>query len=58
VGFSGEGMGHAWLSGRSLAHMMLHVSEETGVPELPPSFLIMEKRWKQVKIELMEELGG
>lgn len=60
AGFSGEGMVNAWLSGRSLAHMMLGVSEkETGFPEMPSSFLITEKRWKQAKIEeLMEGIAG
>lgn len=60
AGFSGEGMVHAWLSGRSVAHMVLGVNEkETGSPELPSSFLITEKRWKQAKIEeLMEGIAG
>lgn len=61
AGYSGEGMVHAWLSGRALACMVLggKSNEKGRETVLPPSFLITEKRWKQANIEnLMADLGS
>lgn len=60
AGFSGEGMAHAWLSGQALARMVLCIDgKESDFVQLPPSFLITEKRWKQASIEqLMEGIAG
>ncbi|KAJ7504389.1 nucleotide-binding domain-containing protein [Mycena galericulata] len=46
AGYSGEGMVHAYLSGKALAHMVLGQP-----PELPEAFLVTETRWKKAKIE-------
>lgn len=51
AGYSGEGMVHAWLSGRALARMILGVKDNGHDPALPDPFLITEKRIKQAKIE-------
>ncbi|KAJ7765416.1 nucleotide-binding domain-containing protein [Mycena maculata] len=46
AGYSGEGMPHAYLSAKALAHMVLgHTAE------LPGAFLVTEARWKKAKIE-------
>ena len=60
AGYSGEGMVHAWLSGRALASMLLggKTGEKKREVELPSPFLITEKRWKKANIEnLMRDLG-
>ncbi|KAJ7449412.1 nucleotide-binding domain-containing protein [Mycena galericulata] len=60
AGFTGEGMTHAWLSGVTLARMILgdatsapgakrEASEPT--PGLPLPFVITEKRWRAADIE-------
>ena len=59
AGYSGEGMAHAWLSGRALASMLLggKTGEKECEMELPPPFLITEKRWKKANIKnLMGDL--
>ncbi|KAF9054154.1 FAD dependent oxidoreductase [Panaeolus papilionaceus] len=52
AGFSGEGMVHAWLCGRAIAHMVLGVpDEDRHTPVLPSSFLITEQRCRKAKLE-------
>lgn len=52
AGYSGEGMVHAWMSGRALAYMVLGVEEETRLVEWFPGVLgITEKRWKNATLE-------
>ncbi|KDR78379.1 hypothetical protein GALMADRAFT_155321 [Galerina marginata CBS 339.88] len=59
AGYSGEGMVHAWLSGRAVARMVLDITEkDVGSPELPSPFFITEKRVKQAKIEHLMERAG
>ncbi|PIL30769.1 hypothetical protein GSI_06937 [Ganoderma sinense ZZ0214-1] len=50
AGYSGEGMVHAWMSGKALASMVLDRDEE--VREWFPDILrVTEKRWKEANIE-------
>ncbi|KAI1790486.1 FAD dependent oxidoreductase [Ganoderma leucocontextum] len=50
AGYSGEGMVHAWMSGKALAYMVLDRDDE--VREWFPDILrVTEKRWRQAKIE-------
>ncbi|KAF8966875.1 FAD dependent oxidoreductase [Flammula alnicola] len=62
AGYTGEGMVHAWLSGRALARMVLGVSTkdtDPHAPGLPAPFLITEKRVKKAKIEnLIDRVGS
>ncbi|KAH9481387.1 hypothetical protein JR316_0005912 [Psilocybe cubensis] len=51
AGYSGEGMVHAWLCGRALAHMILGVPDQASNPTLPAPFFITDKRVKRAKIE-------
>ncbi|KAJ6548212.1 nucleotide-binding domain-containing protein [Mycena vulgaris] len=58
AGFTGEGMTHAWLAGVALARMVLGPSgtvqnshSTDAAAELPPQFLITEKRWRAADIE-------
>ncbi|KAJ3503010.1 hypothetical protein NLJ89_g8627 [Agrocybe chaxingu] len=54
AGFTGEGMVHAWLSGKALARMVLgqpSADPEAGDIALPAPFLITEKRVKRANIE-------
>ncbi|PPR02295.1 hypothetical protein CVT24_011632 [Panaeolus cyanescens] len=54
AGFSGEGMVHAWLCGRAVAHMVLgEPDEDRHTPVLPSSFLITEQRCRKAKLENM-----
>ncbi|KAK0440433.1 FAD dependent oxidoreductase [Desarmillaria tabescens] len=46
AGYSGEGMVHAWMSGKALAHMVLGKD----VDWLPAPFRVTEKRWKKANI--------
>ncbi len=46
AGYSGEGMVHAWMSGRALAYMVLGKD----VDWLPAPFRVTEKRWKKANI--------
>ncbi|KAJ7668313.1 FAD dependent oxidoreductase [Mycena rosella] len=48
AGYSGEGMVHAYMSGKALAHMLLGHTEHN---ELPEALLVTEARWKKAKIE-------
>jgi hypothetical protein len=48
AGYSGEGMVHAWMSGKALAHMVLgHVEDEW----FPNILRVTEGRWKKAKVE-------
>jgi glycine/D-amino acid oxidase-like deaminating enzyme len=72
AGYTGEGMSHAWLSGRALARMLLMVPDldtalQTDAPNegegvhvpLPKPFLITEKRVKEAQIEnLVDRIAG
>ncbi|KAJ7669064.1 hypothetical protein B0H17DRAFT_1247021 [Mycena rosella] len=54
AGFTGEGMTHAWLAGVALAQMVLgakHAELSDTVEQLPPQFLITEKRWRAADVE-------
>lgn len=56
AGYTGEGMVHAWLSGRAVARMVLGVVETDKEkpreePPLPEPFLITEKRVRAAKLE-------
>ncbi|THV01232.1 FAD dependent oxidoreductase [Dendrothele bispora CBS 962.96] len=51
AGFTGEGMTHAWLSGKALAYMMLN-KEYSEQFFLPDSFRVTEKRWKKARPEM------
>lgn len=46
AGYSGEGMVHAWLSGKALAMMVLGVENS-----IPGVFKITEERWRRSSIE-------
>ncbi|CAL1696967.1 unnamed protein product [Somion occarium] len=49
AGYTGEGMVHAWMSGKALAFMVLN--DEEGVREWFPEILrVSEKRWKKADI--------
>ncbi|KAI0825326.1 FAD dependent oxidoreductase [Trametes gibbosa] len=50
AGYSGEGMVHAWMSGKALAHMVLDREDE--IQEWFPDVLrVTEKRWKEANVE-------
>lgn len=60
AGYSGEGMVHAWLSGKALAYMVLGVDDRTGKKEengipiddwFPEVFRVSEQRWKDTGLE-------
>lgn len=58
AGYSGEGMAHAFLSGRALALQILGRAEEAR-HWMPECLAITEERWKKAKAEdLVEELWG
>jgi len=52
AGYSGEGMVHAWMSGKAVAHMVLGREREieTWFPEM---LRVTEKRWKDADVEKM-----
>ncbi|KAG6870390.1 hypothetical protein C0992_000207, partial [Termitomyces sp. T32_za158] len=65
-GYTGEGMVHAWLSGKAVAHMVLGLdragtekvapAEKEGPGDdvgrwLPEIYRVSEKRWRQARIE-------
>ncbi len=58
AGYSGEGMAHAFLSGRAVAYMLL--GQEDVIKEwFPDSLRVTEQRWKKARAEdLVEELWG
>ncbi|KAI0358848.1 FAD dependent oxidoreductase [Trametes cingulata] len=50
AGYTGEGMVHAWMSGKALAHMLL--DRENEIEEWFPDILrVSEKRWKEANFE-------
>ncbi|KAF8913663.1 FAD dependent oxidoreductase [Mucidula mucida] len=52
AGFTGEGMTHAWISGKALASMILGREEEDKLSTwFPDVFRATEKRWKRAKLE-------
>jgi glycine/D-amino acid oxidase-like deaminating enzyme len=55
AGYTGEGMVHAWLSGKALARMVLDLPEELDRSEddlrLPQPFLITTKRLREARYE-------
>jgi len=52
AGYSGEGMVHAWLSGKALADMVLGREAEGRLGEWFPDIMrVTEKRWKKAKAE-------
>ncbi|KAI0344212.1 FAD dependent oxidoreductase [Trametopsis cervina] len=50
AGYTGEGMVHAWMSGKAAAHMVLGADDEikSWFPEI---LRITEKRWKKANLE-------
>lgn len=58
--YSGEGMVHAWLCAKALAHMVLGTEEEGKLKEWFPEVMkVTEKRWRKADIEAtLEELAG
>ena len=50
AGYSGEGMVHAWMSGKALVSMVLDHEEEI-VDWFPEILRVTEKRWKEANIE-------
>lgn len=58
AGYSGEGMAHAYMSGRALALQILG-RDADAAPWLPDCLSITEERWKKARAEdLIEELWG
>ena len=58
AGYSGEGMAHAFLSGRAIALQILGRSEDAATL-LPECLSVTETRWKKAKFEdLMDEVWG
>ncbi|KAF8999557.1 FAD dependent oxidoreductase [Hymenopellis radicata] len=52
AGFTGEGMTHAWISGKALASMILGREEEEKLSTwFPEIYRATEKRWKRAKLE-------
>lgn len=58
AGYSGEGMAHAFLSGRAVAYMVLN--REDKIKEwFPDALRVTEQRWKKARAEdLVEEIWG
>ncbi|OCH94234.1 FAD dependent oxidoreductase [Obba rivulosa] len=52
AGYSGEGMVHAWMSGKALAHMVLGCEREIEA-WFPEMLRVTEKRWKEADVEKM-----
>lgn len=60
-GYTGEGMVHAWLSGKAVAHMVLGLDRGAGTDEatagdsvgnwLPGIYRVSEKRWRRTRLE-------
>ncbi|KAF9014891.1 FAD dependent oxidoreductase-domain-containing protein [Cyathus striatus] len=53
AGYSGEGMVHAWMSGKALAHMVLNSTRRKEIEEswFPDVFKVTEERWKDACFE-------
>jgi len=57
-GYSGEGMVHAWLSGKAVGLMVLGKEEEERVCEwLPDCMRVGVQRWKKAKLDTTTLLG-
>ncbi|EMD41519.1 hypothetical protein CERSUDRAFT_101951 [Gelatoporia subvermispora B] len=52
AGYSGEGMVHAWMSGKAVAHMVLGREKEIEA-WFPEMLRVTEKRWKDADVEKM-----
>ncbi|KAI0668610.1 FAD dependent oxidoreductase [Trametes maxima] len=50
AGYTGEGMVHAWMSGKALAHMILDKENEI-VDWFPDILRVTEKRWKEASLD-------
>ena len=50
AGYTGEGMVHAWMSGKALAYMLLGADAEIK-PWFPEILRISEERWKKANLE-------
>ena len=50
AGYTGEGMVHAWMSGKALAYLLLD-KEEQIAGWFPEMIRMTEKRWKKASIE-------
>jgi glycine/D-amino acid oxidase-like deaminating enzyme len=50
AGYTGEGMVHAWLSGKALAHMILNDEDAIGA-WFPEIMRVDVKRWKKARLE-------
>ncbi|KAI0706223.1 FAD dependent oxidoreductase [Cytidiella melzeri] len=50
AGYTGEGMVHAWMSGKALAHMILGADDEIK-SWFPEVLRITEERWKKANLE-------
>jgi glycine/D-amino acid oxidase-like deaminating enzyme len=48
AGYTGEGMVHAWMSGKALGHMVLGVELDSWLPEV---FMVTEERWRSAGFE-------
>lgn len=46
AGYTGEGMVHAWMSGKALAGMVLGLDRDCGLPEV---FIVSEERWRKAE---------
>ena len=54
AGYTGEGMVHAWMSGKALAHMVLDQEDE--IRDWFPDILrVTEKRWKEASMDKLFE---
>ncbi|KAH9923353.1 FAD dependent oxidoreductase [Fomitopsis serialis] len=52
AGYTGEGMVHAWMSGRALAYMIL--DQEDALEDWFPDILrVTEKRWKKASVDTL-----
>ena len=54
AGYTGEGMVHAWMSGKALAHMVLDRDDENK-GWFPDILRVTEKRWKEANMEKLFE---
>lgn len=54
AGYTGEGMVHAWMSGKALAYMVLDRDEDTA-EWFPDALRVTEKRWKAANMEKLFE---
>lgn len=54
AGYTGEGMVHAWLSGKALAGMILGTEKEDGLLEwFPDALRVTRARWRRAKLEAL-----